>query len=268
MKTYVINLKNATDRKVHMNKILSRYPILDIEFVDAVDGRNMPKEILQSIFDFKKAAKNNYRIPEPPEIGCTMSHVECYKRLLHSGEKEALILEDDIEEPDTYFYKLLPEIKKRISNHKPQIILLSDWYWYTKSYELGYKHQMVSVVNAYLTHAYLINRKAAEMLTRNKPCHIADNWQYIKKTGIELFAIKPHLIQQKWTEDFKTSIQNKSNADDIVKRLPKSIQVLRLWFNIKSMPNRIFLRLIKSLGYYYEPHSNKSKWEKNSFNPS
>ena len=51
MKTLVINLKRSTDRRERMTRILHAFPSLDVEFTDAVDGREMTREELAQRFD-------------------------------------------------------------------------------------------------------------------------------------------------------------------------------------------------------------------------
>lgn len=54
IKTYVINLPKDTERRIYITKEISKIAYLDIEFVDAVDGRELGKEKLSENFDFKK----------------------------------------------------------------------------------------------------------------------------------------------------------------------------------------------------------------------
>lgn len=261
MKTYVINLESAKDRREYMRKLLTKFPILDVEFVEAVDGRKMSLNELEKIFDYKAAYKTKSRFPSPPEIGCTLSHIKCYNKLLKSRENFALILEDDIDSPSNDFYLLASKISKFISTERPQIILLSDWFWYTTARKLYKNYDVVKVRNAFLTHAYIINAPAAKIITSRIPGHIADDWMHIKKLGIEVLAIKPHLIHQQWTESFKSSIQIKNDQTSL-SRPTLSLQVIALENKVKFLTKRIFLLILKLIGHYYPPHGNKSKWEK------
>ena len=59
IKTYVINLPKDTERRIYITKEISKIAYLDIEFVDAVDGRELGKEKLSENFDFKKS--KNYQ---------------------------------------------------------------------------------------------------------------------------------------------------------------------------------------------------------------
>ena len=95
IKTYIINLPEDTDRRISIVKELSKITCLDPEFVDGVDGRALGKEKLGKLFDFKKSKNYHSNDLALGEVGCTLSHYECYKRLLASDQEFALIVEDD-----------------------------------------------------------------------------------------------------------------------------------------------------------------------------
>ena len=94
--TYLINLKESTERKERVLKDISRYSLLDLEVVEAVDGKKLIEEENDFLFDRKRFIREYAREPATGEIGCTLSHRECYRRLLASDNEYALILEDDV----------------------------------------------------------------------------------------------------------------------------------------------------------------------------
>ena len=49
MKTFVINLQRAVERKKHMQKQLNRFSFLDVEFIDAIDGKQLV-QMKQNLF--------------------------------------------------------------------------------------------------------------------------------------------------------------------------------------------------------------------------
>lgn len=52
MKTFVINLKDASERKRYMESVLHPYAhFLDIEFIEAVDGRKFTDEDINKLWD-------------------------------------------------------------------------------------------------------------------------------------------------------------------------------------------------------------------------
>lgn len=206
MKTYIINLKDAVSRREYMREQLQLFPpSLSIEFVEAMDGRVMQPQERENKFDTKKFRLRYTKEVRPGEIGCTLSHQKCYEKLVHSEEKYALILEDDIvvrPNMDSVF----PRIEELMQTDKPLIFLLSGWYWFWGTKKIDTHYHVANVYDAFLTHAYIINRAAAALLIEPRPFITADDWFYIRKKGVKIYALLPHLIDQDWSGTNPTSI--------------------------------------------------------------
>lgn len=206
MKAYIINLKGAIERKKYMQQQLNLLPhSLSVEFIEAVDGRVMSKSEINENFDSEKFQQHYAKEVRLGEIGCTLSHQKCYRKLLETGEKCVLILEDDIvvrQNIDVIF----PEIEKMLNTEAPRIILLSGWYWYLGTRAIKEHYRLAKVYDAFLTHAYIINREAASLLIERRPFITADDWFYIRKKGVEIYAMLPHLLDQDWSGELPTSI--------------------------------------------------------------
>lgn len=197
IKTYIINLPKEKERKKHVEEQLSAYidSYLDIEFIEAVDGRIMTEVEREQVFDSHKAFKRYGRKCKPGEIGCTLSHQQCYKKIVSSNNDYALILEDDItiNITNNSQWNIIQKIIEISS--KPTVLLLSGNYWYNnviEKREAGI--ELVNVFDAYGTFAYLINKQAAQLLIESPSSFIADDWRYLKAKGVKLLAIHPHLI--------------------------------------------------------------------------
>lgn len=118
MLTLIVNLDRAPERWERMQALMQKWG-LPYERLAAVDGRQFSVEQLESL-----------RLPYPErhyflkdmtagEIGCFLSHLHAWQRLLESNEEWALILEDDIEfaeDPRPYLNSLdwIPEGVKLI----------------------------------------------------------------------------------------------------------------------------------------------------------
>ncbi|HAV14449.1 MAG TPA: hypothetical protein DCX06_13305 [Opitutae bacterium] len=91
--TYLINLGRSTDRLRSMQEQLER---LDIPFerIAAVDGTNL--EPSSVAFQVGNAIPTCGRSLTDGEIGCSMSHLIAYKKIVEAGHPFALILEDDL----------------------------------------------------------------------------------------------------------------------------------------------------------------------------
>ncbi|KAA6334520.1 hypothetical protein EZS27_017172 [termite gut metagenome] len=207
MKVYIINLKSSMDRRQYMYDILKPFSAFDIQFVDGIDGRLLSDKERDDLFDLKDSFKRYGRECNPGEQGCTLSHLKCYDMLIKSRENYALIFEDDIVVDKEETISIIEQLEPFINIEEPTVILLSGGYWYyRKDKIIAFDYKLASVYDAYFTHAYLINKAAAQILKEEKPSFLADDWYYIKSKGIQLKAVKPHLVNQKGDETFQSLI--------------------------------------------------------------
>lgn len=244
MKTYIINLEQAKSRRQHMTKLLANHTELDVDFVSAVDGRIMNEEELTQSFDRNTAFRYYGRYLMKGEIGCTLSHIRCYHRMVKQNEKIALILEDDIEFASTTGSKInFNKLQEYLTTDKPTIVLLSGHFWHWPGF-----NNLKRVYAAYYTHAYAINLSAARLLSNQLvyPWHLADNWIYLRQKGINVLGIRPHWINQSSTETNSTVLDNgASNEARILRK--ESITKLRLMTYYKE---KIIQRGLKFIGCY------------------
>lgn len=94
MNTYLINLDRSTDR---LESIKNSLYSLSIQFerVPAVDAQILTEN---ELFHNVQTPSCNYpRILTKGEVACFLSHRICWERLVNSGQKRALILEDNCE---------------------------------------------------------------------------------------------------------------------------------------------------------------------------
>jgi len=83
---YVISLKDAVERRSLITQHLNALGI-EHEIVDAVRGDALSREYLQEI--------NPARNMSPGQIGCYLSHIRLYERIVAQQTPVALVLEDD-----------------------------------------------------------------------------------------------------------------------------------------------------------------------------
>ena len=63
MKTLVINLPQSTDRLRSLNEQLNAHPYLDVEVIEAVDGRRLSPEETDRAFDSRRFRRHYHRNP-------------------------------------------------------------------------------------------------------------------------------------------------------------------------------------------------------------
>ena len=102
-KVYIINLKHRNDRMKRMDNILKKIggKFSEYERIEAVDGKLIGEEEKNKLLSLK--SKRLYNNPSSFKdirtlgaIGCYKSHIGVWKLALSRGEKEIIILEDDI----------------------------------------------------------------------------------------------------------------------------------------------------------------------------
>lgn len=91
MKIYVVNLKRRTDRKEFMISQFEKFGITNYEFVEAVDGKTL--DLNEVGYSESKAARWCRPLTKS-EIGCSLSHVKIYDKMVEDGLR-GIILEDD-----------------------------------------------------------------------------------------------------------------------------------------------------------------------------
>lgn len=185
--SFVINLKDATERWDHMTQALEKVG-LDFTRIDAVLGKMLTEPI--SAFDERRFNMLTGKHKNYGEIGCYLSHIKALNTFIKSDFKYALILEDDVELPDHLPSLIHAAIQN--SQHWDMLRLSSSREGnYIKISDLP--HESALAYNTRVlknTGAYLINRKAAQactqkMLPMQLPYDVAldRDWDFDFKTA-------------------------------------------------------------------------------------
>ncbi len=188
IKTLIINLPKSSTRRKYMEELLAPVDILDVEFIEGVDGRQLSDGERRSRFDYKKCVELIGREPNNGELGCTLSHRRCYETLLDSDRDYALILEDDItfmRSPEELVKLSLDSI---LISETPRVIMLSGDYWFWN------RGKIVSVYDCNGAYAYIINRAAAKLMLSHEACCLADQWSLYKTYGLDFKAVYPYMV--------------------------------------------------------------------------
>ena len=166
LSTYVINLKRRPDR---LKTFQDSSPVLATVFYG---------------FDAKNEALNPMPIIQcrkPGEIGCFISHLQIYEKIVNQGDKWTLILEDDVIFCDQFKEKLAIILNEIKTVPRPQILYIGGRFepnfvmnsiCATKVTEHIVKHR-VSQTRHWsawdhdrTTHAYLVSLEGAATLLK------------------------------------------------------------------------------------------------------
>jgi glycosyl transferase, family 25 len=187
MRAYIINLARSTERRAHIIAELKRTN-LDYEIVTGIDGRDLDLTD-RSIADPSVISYN--RLPGGA-VGCALSHLEAYQRVISEGATEALILEDDVNLP-----RDLASVLDAVAGHltAAEVALLN--YHTDEVCQLS-SRAAISLPSARLlalpidvsqltsTGGYIITRAACERMVKNAPPirANADDWQFFYREEV------------------------------------------------------------------------------------
>jgi GR25 family glycosyltransferase involved in LPS biosynthesis len=130
MKTFVINLKKREDRKKHVQETYPKIPFMDMEIIQACDGKepkNNTKQMNQEVINFiELMTKNNNKFNSMKygELGVWVSQLSIWKKMISENIDRALILEDDLTEFHDNFESILKDLTT-IESNKYHIIWLN-----------------------------------------------------------------------------------------------------------------------------------------------
>lgn len=92
---FVIHLARWPERRAGFERAFAGINCSDYDVIDAVDGDDLDLELLENEgrLDW---CKDQDRALFSGEVGCFLSHMQVYERIVESGINNALICEDDI----------------------------------------------------------------------------------------------------------------------------------------------------------------------------
>lgn len=198
MQTFVINLYDAKQRRASITKQL-KFLHIQYEIFNGVYAKNLsPEEIAQS-YNRKKSLRIQGRDLTASEIGCALSHIGVYKRILEKKLPIAFILEDDsIISKDVV--DILPLLFKILASARPKVILLSSVFKTKgRGHFLSAKYKLAPFYCGYFANAYVINEAAARALNQflYPVGDVADCWHRLRRYGIvDIYAVVPPLVAQ------------------------------------------------------------------------
>lgn len=211
MKTYVINLTRAPDRRAHMTAELQSVGA-DYEFVEAVDGRDVDVGDPGLV-----AASWLGRSPFWPNVaGCALSHLAVYERVIQEGLDAAVVLEDDVKLPrdlNALADSVAPSLEGaevvllHYHSVKPCRISMHGSVGLPGGRQLGYpvdiKECELGSAGAYIITAEACERMAKAILPVQVP---ADEWSFFYEQGVfdRLRCVFPLPVSK--AADFRSTI--------------------------------------------------------------
>lgn len=87
---FIINLEKDKDRLLNSIKELNKYKLYNFNFINAVYGNKLNDDKYKSY-----TTSIGYYITSPSMVGCGMSHIKTWKKIVEDNIEYSLILEDD-----------------------------------------------------------------------------------------------------------------------------------------------------------------------------
>ncbi|BBL77335.1 lipooligosaccharide biosynthesis protein LpsA (plasmid) [Methylomagnum ishizawai] len=205
----MVNLARSSERRAHIHRHLQALG-LPFEIVPAIDGATLGPADLATVYDPRQAVASLGRELTPGEIGCALSHLRLYRRMVDEDIEAALILEDDAQ-PGPALCRLLAA-RADLPDDWEVVMLyhvdgqLSRWgrrHW-VPGYRIGrFAHP------AFSTLGYLVRRGAAlKLLAQTLPLRAPiDHWTGGSlAAGLRLYGVDPLGIREAAPEDTGGSI--------------------------------------------------------------
>ena len=171
MQIFVINMEKSKDRREYIEKHLSEFGI-NFDFFDAVDGRALSQEYIDSVFD-KETAEREWKPMNRGEIGCSLSHMAIYEKMIKENIPQAIIFEDDIVLKEDF----LPTVNALLKKVPTEIDIVklghgrAKFRWWQKSFDITEKYEIQRMYGLVArVHAYFITLDGAKkILSKNQP---------------------------------------------------------------------------------------------------
>lgn len=192
MKVYVINLERASERRRHILRELEKHG-LDYELIAGVDGKSLSEDERNRVSD-RAAVEARPNKLTAGAIGCALSHLEVYRKMIADNADVALVLEDD-----AVLFDGIGELLKLIENKiedgeaillhyfkvRPEKVILSS----QRATPLDGNYSLLEPINYPQSGTgYVITRETALRLADAKlPIKVeADDWEdFVRNDVIE-----------------------------------------------------------------------------------
>jgi len=238
---FVINLESSKERKIFM---LEQLKGVQFELMKAIDGNFIQLDQLKYKVEIGKFidSNNELRFLSRNEIGCALSHIEIYHKIVNNKIPYTLILEDDVI-INPKFFKQIPLIMKQLETYDI-INFLTDAHEKRVGKFLKFPYKITEL-------KYSINRCSAYIITLRAAIKILENVYPINKPiddtiylGLNVAGVHPALFN---LAEFESTInigQINSRPIHFLRKRP-SFKVLfsggGLWFkpwNIMLIKNK------------------------------
>ena len=194
MKTYVVNMDWNPQRLAHMKEQLDALAI-PFEKFSGIVGKDFKGKELRKVFSPLRSFIALRKKMTGGQLGCTLSHLAIYHKIIDANDPYALIFEDDVD-IDGRFPEMLAKVKEFLDPDQPQIFMFSG---YGSDIDNNGPAEIRPEKNVWCTDGYVVTRAAAKLITKvNEPvivvCDSFKRWR--RWHGLQLFHVIPLTVRQ------------------------------------------------------------------------
>ena len=219
----VVNLTRFKERRVYMQEQLDAFGVR-YEFYPAVDGNALTPQ-QRACYSEEKSVRHTKRSLTNGEIGCALSHLQIYEKMVAEDIAELLILEDDAIIKKDFFPIIFQRAQWVPANWKmlhfsTEDIRLNTFPCYFIDTQKRYRlYRYTDIYNG--TFCYIINNETARWLIKKSyPIHCpADNLIGKSCNVLPAYTITPCICG--WVNNKDSTIEmERMRLDSQYKKLP------------------------------------------------
>ncbi len=224
---FIINLRRCPDRKLQITRQLQRMN-LAYEIVEAIDGNDISDNEMavtyKDVIFYRGFLHSRYL--EKGEIGCLLSHLKVFRKIVENDIAFACILEDDVilekdfpgildlnvHSDKNWDILLIGHLPKYENKKTCYVDCVIDEFSYYENYFMG-----IPIEHPKGTHAYIIKKETAKkILDYAYPIRMPADFLWVDnhKIGVKLSLLTPPLAFQD-REHFPSTIYNREKPQYI-----------------------------------------------------
>lgn len=200
-KAFIISLPQEEVRRQPLIHQLTECG-LDFSVFDAVHGAVLSERELEEAYDKEKAIRVFCRELSKGELGCALSHIALYRKMVEENIPYGLILEDDAKIIDMDLADTLKKLEGSFASTEPVAVIFNFVRKYLEvrgsdGVRLDDKHSVHSIYKTvYGAYGYFITHAAAAVLAKNlhPVFSVADNWRYFSRHYIMVKVLVPYSV--------------------------------------------------------------------------
>ncbi len=185
-KTFIINLEKSEDRWNRLQKKLKHFNNPE-RFVATKGREDDYKKYVSELWDwgeFKRSGSEFIKLSDG-EVGCIMSHLRIWKKIVFEDIDCCLVVEDDASKIIPGFELILSDLIYKLPDDW-DVLLIGFCLFRDKGEMIG---EFTKIREFVLTHCYLINKKGASKFLQNIPVNAPiDTWMSNMSDKVNIYS--------------------------------------------------------------------------------